>query len=65
MEGKEAHQEAQRIAIELYTKGLCTTRVRAVNDAFDAVEESTGLDLQEHRQSELANAARADWEVDE
>lgn len=56
MNEKQAHQEAQRIAIELWQKGLVPTRVRAINDAFDAVEESTGLDLMTHRQLEVGNA---------
>lgn len=65
MNEKQAHQEAQEVAIDLYMKGLCRTRVRAVNDAFDAVEEVTGLDLLEHRRNELAHAARIDEELED
>ena len=60
MNEQQAHEEAQRIAIELWQEGLVPTRVRAIEDAFDAVEERTGLDLHAHRQSEVANALSVD-----
>ena len=60
MNEEQAHQEAQQIAIELFMQGVCRTRARAVQDAFDAVEETTGLDLRWHRQSELLHALEAD-----
>lgn len=54
------HNEANRMAIELWTNKLVPTRVRAVNHAFDAVEEATGFDLTECRKEEIANATKAD-----
>ena len=51
-----AHQAAQEIAIELWQAVPGLSRVRCVNDAFDAVEETTGLDLSEHRKSEIKHA---------
>ena len=62
MNQKQGHQEAQRIAIELWKEGLVFTRVQAINAAFDSVEEITGLDLRPHRQSELDNALLFDGE---
>ena len=52
------HNEAKIIAVELWDGGLVRTRAEAVNQAFDAVEEASGLDLQQHRAAELYGVAR-------
>ncbi len=46
------HKQAQEIATELHQR-LGLPKDRAINDAFDAVEEATGADLCIHRQDEL------------
>lgn len=50
------HQVAQAIAMELFNKYRWMTRERAVTDAFDAVEEATGIDLSEERAVEIGLA---------
>lgn len=49
---QDLHSEANRITRDLYHL-LNISRMRAVNDGFDAVEEATGCDLSTCRTAEI------------
>ena len=54
------HKQAQEIAVFLFLSEKVSTRERAVNDAFDAVTESTGYSLSECRAREIITALEYD-----